>query len=295
MEKSEFLTKKPMLLKEVLKPFNQNDYLYELKYDGIRALIYLDKNEIIIKSRNNIVLNKKFPELLSIKKISNKKIIFDGEIISYHDRKISFSHLQKRIHLKNSLKIEELSIHEPVTFICFDILYENKDLTKLPLLKRKKILDSYADTNHFIKSKYYFFDGISLFNTIKKYNLEGIVAKNIHSTYLYNTRTDAWLKIKNYYHDTFGIYGYLENKNNMISLILGEKINNVDYYVGKVLLNKKHELYDKIINTKVSKKNILKNYTNEKKVILISPVHKLEVYYLERTENNFLRHPFIKN
>jgi len=78
---------------------------------------------------------------------------------------------------------------------------------------------------------------------------------------------------------------------------IGDEVtyNNVDYYVGKVLLNKKHELYDKIINTKVIQKNILKNYTNEKKVILISPVHKLEVYYLERTENNFLRHPFIKN
>ena len=72
---------KPMLLSEENEPFNSDDYLYEVKFDGIRALIEIDKNKITIKSRNNTFLNNIFPELNNLKYITKKKCIFDGEII----------------------------------------------------------------------------------------------------------------------------------------------------------------------------------------------------------------------
>jgi len=63
MQKNDFLKLKPMLLKETKKPFNDKDYIYEIKFDGIRCLIFINNKEIIIQSRNNIILNELFPEL----------------------------------------------------------------------------------------------------------------------------------------------------------------------------------------------------------------------------------------
>lgn len=90
----------PMLLNEEFKPFDSDEYLFELKYDGIRALIFADDKEVYIESRNRNNLTMLFPELQKIKDCCDKKTIFDGEIICLEDGKPSFKNVQKRVHLK---------------------------------------------------------------------------------------------------------------------------------------------------------------------------------------------------
>ena len=176
-----------MLLEEVNEPFNDKNFLYEIKFDGIRALIYVSKNSFKILSRNGTNLTNKYPELNKIQKlVGNHEIIFDGEIIATEGAHPSFSLLQKRNKIK---KITDKIIEEvPVTFIAFDILYDNVDLTNLSLDKRKKILGQYPDNSVFIKSRIYS-DGLSLFKMVKKIGLEGIVAKKRKSIYLFGKRT----------------------------------------------------------------------------------------------------------
>lgn len=281
-----------MLLKEVSKPFDAKDFLYELKFDGIRAVIYATPTSMQIISRNKKDLTHLFPELEKIKNLVTTNTIFDGEIISFHDNLPSFSKLQKRIRVKDTEKITYLSKEEPVIFVAFDILYENKDLTKLPLLKRKKILNKYPDNSAFIKSKWIKEKGINLFNEVEKLNLEGIVAKRIDSIYLINTRTDNWLKIKNFKKDYFYIGGYEENKSTYtISLLLGEYHDKKFYYVGKVTLGKKNTLYKTIKEQKVIKKSPFIDYNEP--VFYFKPKLTCLVYYLERTPNNHLRQPFL--
>lgn len=282
---------KPMLLTETSKPFNDKNYIFELKFDGIRTLIYISKNNIIIKSRNQLILNDLFPELLDIKNNFKTNIIFDGEIVVLKDGKPSFSSLQKRLHIKNKNKINKLKKEYPATFICFDILYETKDLTNLKLIKRKEILNKYKDTKEFIKTIYYKENGINLFNAVKEMNLEGIVAKNINSTYQINTRSNDWIKIKNLKDDDFYICGYLE-KENVASLLLGEKKDNKYIYVGKVTIGKKRNEFRIIKKCKITKNN-LTNF-NDKNYIFINPSIKCTVNFLERTNNNSLRHPVFK-
>ena len=118
----------PMLLSEVKKPFDDQDYLFELKYDGIRALIFASPKEVIIKSRNNYDITYLYPELQSIKNIVKTKCIFDGEIVLMENDSPSFLALQKRANLKQKNKIFEQSQTNPVIFMVFDILYENKNL-----------------------------------------------------------------------------------------------------------------------------------------------------------------------
>ena len=278
----------PMLLKEIDKPFNSKKYYYELKYDGYRALIFVNKNEIYIQSRNKNDITFLYPELSNIKKIINKNVIFDGEIVIFENNKPSFNKISKRSKLKNKNIIKKESINNPVIFIAFDILYENKDLTNLPLIERKKILEKYQDTDFFIKSKVYLNNGIKLYNFVKKNNLEGIVIKDINGLYHINNRTSDFIKVKNIKSDNFFIAGYINNNKYTSSLVLCEKYNNDYIYVGKVLISKKNNIYEKILNIKKCK-NYLKIENND--ITFIKPILSCKINYLERTKNGHLRHP----
>ena len=278
---------KPMLLSEKYNVFNDKNYIYEIKFDGIRALIFLNNNEIIIKSRNGLILNKLFPELLNIKNITKNKCIFDGEIVLMDNGIPSFSKLQERIRLKNEAKINYYKKNNPVSFVCFDILYENNNLIDLELLKRKKILNKYKDTDMFIKSRSYK-DGIKLFKLVKENNLEGIVAKLKNSKYIPDIRTKEWIKIKNIKSDNFYICGYKE-KELVVSLLIGEKINNKLNFVSKVIIGKKNKDFDLIKKCKKTNNKFINFYEND--YIFIESIYKCNINYIERTKNNHLRHP----
>ena len=282
------LNLKPMLLKEIDTPFTDPKYLYEIKFDGIRALIHVSNKSIKVISRNNVDMTKIYPELKSIQNIvGNKKVIFDGEIIALDNAKPSFQKLQMRSRLKNITNkiIEDI----PVYFICFDILYENKSLIDIPLIKRKDILNKYHDTDIFIKTKYYQ-DGKTLFKKIKKLNLEGIVAKEKDSLYIPSKRVDNWLKIKNIKDSEFIIHGYLFKKEKY-TLYLGEYKNNNLYYVGSVSITSKNPLMTKVLKTKKVSNQFI-NFNDEG--TFIKPTIEVTVTYLERTKDNKLRHPALK-
>lgn len=284
---------KPMLLKEIDKPFNSKEYLFELKFDGIRTIMFVSNNEFKIISRNGIDMTNIYPELKIIKSMFKKETIIDGEIIMMYNGKPSFSKLQERNHLRNKNRIEKESINNKVTFIAFDILYEGEDLTNLDLLKRKEILNKYKDNNVFVKSKIYLYEGIKLFKYVKKLGLEGIVAKRIDSKYEINTRSSNWIKIKNNKEETFVIGGYIIKKNDYLSLILGEYRNGLLYYVGNASLTKNLDLYDKVIKSKVIKKSPFIDY-DKVGSLYIKPNIECEIKYLERTKSNHLRQPIIK-
>lgn len=281
----------PMLLKEVDKPFQNNDYFYELKYDGIRALLYVSKDNIKIITRNGNDVTDLYPELFSIKKlVGNKKIIFDGEIVAFQNGKPSFQQLQLRSHLNNKDKIRRMMEFVPVAFIAFDILYQNRDLTNKKLIDRKKILSTYIDTDVFIKTKVYE-NGLELFYKVKKLGLEGIVAKEKYSLYFPGSRQDCWLKIKNFKKESFFIHGYIKLKEKY-SLLLGEYRHHLFYYVGKVSVIEDNSILKQVKKLKECKNQFV-NYS--KRANYVSPKYKIMVSYIERTNNNILRQPFVKN
>lgn len=273
-----------MLLKEEEKVVQDKEFLYEIKFDGIRALIYVSKNSFKILSRKGNDLTNKYPELKEIQKIvGDHQVIFDGEIIATNNGLPSFSLLQQRNRIKKV--IDEIIEEIPVTFIAFDILYDNKNLMSESLLNRKKILEKYNDTNYFIKSKVYD-NGINLFKMIKKVGLEGIVEKKKNGLYFEGERTFDWIKVKNIKVDNFLVHGYLE-KTNTYSLLLGEYKRESLKYVGKVSVNKKHE----IMNTLKKMKKTNNQFVNfDEKATYIIPIKKVRIHYLERTNYGMLRH-----
>lgn len=268
---------RPMLLKEKEKPFNDNNYLYEIKFDGIRAIIYISDKVFKIVSRNNIDITDKYGELKNIKKLfKGKKVILDGEIVVLDNGKPSF------------LKLMSKDRGE-VTFVCFDILYEDRNLMNEPLIVRKEILNKYQDNDYFIKSKC-FFDGVKLFKVVKKMGLEGIVAKEKNSLYIPGERVDFWIKIKNLREGYFFVHGYQFNKIKY-SLFLGEFKKDKLYYVGKVSVMPDNIILKDILKEK-KYPNLFENFKGE--VFYIEPKVQVLVSYLEKTIDDKLRQPVIK-
>ena len=127
----------PMLLGEENKPFDDDEYIYEIKYDGVRSLVFVNNGQVVVRNRYGVDITEMFPEIKVLNKYFKEDVIFDGEIIMFENGNVSFSKLQKRIHLKNKKTIDYLSKTNPVVFVCFDILYNGMS-------------DSETDRNNFI-------------------------------------------------------------------------------------------------------------------------------------------------
>ncbi len=285
---------KPMLLIEAEDSFNDPNYLFELKFDGTRTIIFAEPNKIVIKNKRGFILNNTYPELLKIKELVKNKCIFDGEIVLMVDGKPSFKKLQERALLKDSLKINYFKNNYPVTFICFDILYDKKNLTNLDLLERKKYLAKYKNNDVFVKTKYVLENGITFFEAAKNMDLEGIVAKEIYSKYKINQRSKEWIKIKNLKDEDFFIGGYQEdNKGYMASLVLGKLENKKLIYVGNVTIGKKNPEFIFIKHSKILKRSPFVDF-EEANYTYISPKIKCTVLFMEKTKYNHLRQPIYK-
>ena len=277
---------KPMLLTKKEEPFDDKNYIYELKFDGIRCLIYIKNHQVTIYSRNKRDITKYFPELTNMS--INHQVIFDGEIIAFKQNKMNFELLLERI---NSSK--EQSFQTPVCFIAFDILYLDKDLCSLPLLKRKEILNKFKDTNYFVKAKYIFEKGIDLFLNVQKENLEGIVAKKIDSQYFPGERSEEWIKIKNTHIDIFYVCGYeISPLSNKLVLSLAMLTHQKYIYVGKVMINPRSKFGQEIVSL-TKTKNYFYHYENNN-LNYIKP-RACYIKFLNWTNNHHLREPsFIK-
>lgn len=279
---------KPMLLSESDTVLENDNYIYEIKFDGIRALIYVIDNNIKIFTRNGKNITNLFPELKVITSSVKKNSILDGEIVCLTNNKPDFFKVQKRIHLKNKDKIEISSKNNPALFICFDILYYEKDITNEPLYKRKDELSKINESDYLLKSKV-FEDGEKLFKSIKRLDLEGIVCKDKFSTYQVNTRSNSWIKVKNYKVESFFVGGNTDGEKDRFSIYLGEKSNGKLRYVGKVFVSKKDKLYEKLKNRKSVNNPFLEFKEN---INFVNPIQEVKIKYIERNNNNHLREAF---
>ena len=284
---------KPMLLKEVPTPFNSSEYVYELKFDGIRATIHLGPQEFKIFSRSGKDITALYPELQQIPRPHKDHLIFDGEIVAFVQNKPSFAHLEEREHLKDPLKIQYFATHQPVCYIAFDCLYQNRDLTSLTLIKRQEKLHSFPENDYFLISPT-FNDGQKLFRKVVKLNLEGIVAKRLDSPYEVATRSSNWLKIKNLQKSVFYVGGLSEEPQNAVaSLYLGEYKDGKLYFVGKVTIGKRQKLYTKLKKLPPRQTSPFSDYHNVG-VTYLPPKYQCLVTYLNRTRQNHLREATFK-
>ncbi|ACL69103.1 ATP dependent DNA ligase [Halothermothrix orenii H 168] len=280
-----------MLLFEIEKPFNSPDYIFELKWDGYRALAFINDNNLLLQSRNQKNLTPYFSELKSITSLfKGTNAVLDGEICYLNrDGKPVFEKLQGRIWQKKS------NIKYPVTYITWDILgLNNNDLTRTPLLERKKILQNYIqESNRLKRSKYIKEKGKELYEMAEEEGLEGIVAKKVNSPYEFK-RSKYWYKIKIWQYTTAVIVGFTRDKE---ALLVGKylKDNNKISFMGrvKIALNEaeKKALFRFLPTLKVKKPPF--KVRHKQGISWVKPAIQCKVKYTEITSNNTFRHGFV--
>jgi len=230
---------KPMLIGREEDPFDSEDYIYELKWDGERCIAYLDPaGEAELRNKRNVKMLPKVPELKDIWRQAKSKCILDGELMVLKDGKPDFFEIQRRSLSTNKIKIDLASKRYPATFIAFDLLYyDSKDVSWLPLMERKKLLQkAIVESERLALSRYIEKDGILFYKMAEEQELEGIVAKRKDSIYIQGKRTKEWAKIKRMKDDDFVICGYINKDNRITSLVLGKYKDNVLLYQGHVTM-----------------------------------------------------------
>lgn len=283
---------KPMLAKETDKPFDDKDWIYEIKWDGYRAIAEINKKEVRLYSRNGNTFNASYPIVSDELEKLNIQATIDGEIVVMDEEGKSNFQLLQYYGTDSS---------HPIEFRVFDVLSVNGENTcDLPLVDRKKLLKQLLPKkNPVVKySEHIERSGIDFFEVALKNDLEGIMAKKTDSLYRPGTRTEDWLKVKNHKTQEAIIAGFTEptgSRNYFGALVLALKDGNHLKYIGHTgsgfnvetlgMLNKK-------LKPLIQKKSpFIEDVKTNMPVTWVKPVLICEIKYTEWTKDGRMRHP----
>jgi bifunctional non-homologous end joining protein LigD len=294
---------KPMLATLVNEPFDDPDWVYEVKWDGYRALGFINNGEVQLLSRNNKDFNEKYYPLKALLEEWKLNAVIDGEILVLSDKGVSnFGALQNW----RSEADGELILY------VFDILwYEGKSLMDLPLIQRQAILKEVipTDDDRVRLSQVFKANGIEFFEAARKIGLEGIMAKKASSTYLPDNRSKDWLKIKVNKRQEVVIGGFTKNEGTskqFSSLLLGVFEGDRFQYVGKVgtgfsdklqkemMASFKPLITDEIPFTSepdINKPSRFRPNPPKAKATWLKPELVCEISFAEVTSDGVFRHP----
>lgn len=278
----------PSLVTEIPKG---HEWVYEVKYDGFRAMIYVENGETTIVSRNQNILNEQFPEIIEgFRQLSptiKGPLILDGELcVLDAEIKANFEKIQKRGRLKNKEKIEQATKISPVIFLAFDlVMEEGQFLTISPFLARKRslkfLIEKWQDPP-FLRYIPYYEESTKLWEFVLEANGEGLIAKRKDSLWEEGQRSRSWLKIKNMMIASFFILAYDETN---AFFHIGCLYKGGIKLIGKVGQGFTKE--EKEALTAIVKKNKVKT---ENSLTYVKPSICIEVEFLEISKNE-LRHP----
>ncbi len=280
-----------MLAKETDKAYDDKDWLFEIKWDGYRAITEKRKKEILLYSRNGINFQQNYPIVADQLKKIKADAVLDGEIVVLNDEgKPNFQFLQH--YLENQ--------DRPIQYCIFDLLKLNgHDTTGLPLIERKGLLQKIIPENDVIKySDHILEKGKSFFQVTKEKNLEGIIAKKIDSKYYPGKRSSDWLKIKHHKTQEAIIAGYTEpsgSRKYFGALILASKEGDKFTYIGHTGTGFNHQslkkMYDLLQPLIKEKSPFDEKIKTNSPVTWVKPELICEVKFSEVTADGKFRHP----
>ena len=227
-----------MLAEPADAPFSGAGWLFEVKWDGVRAIAQVGET-LSILSRNDNDITHKFPELAELSRLSSN-VVLDGEIIVMKGGRPDFQAVAKRVQVSKLGDIEREARATPCTYVVFDILEKDgKSLTGKPLSERKGILrESLNDGEYVVVSSYVVGQGEAYYEAAAAKGLEGVVAKRLESPYRPGERSREWLKVKSVKTADCVVVGYTRGTGNRVdtfgALLLGLNEKDKLTFVGRV-------------------------------------------------------------
>ena len=295
-------TVRPMLATLVDQPFDEPGWIYEIKWDGYRAVALMNKGAVDLISRNNKSFNEKFYPVHAALSAWKVNAVIDGEVAVLNDKGIA--------HF-GSLQNWRSEADGDLIYYVFDILWLNGyDLKDLPLVRRREILQTLLPKNDSIRmSENFATSATDFLATASEMGMEGIMAKKAGSVYTEGDRTRDWLKIKANKRHEVVIGGFTQNEGSaktFSSLLVGVYDNKRLHYIGKIgtgfnaATQKEIMVQMKKLAVKeapfvevpdVDKPSRFRPNPPKAKVTWLKPQLVCEVSYAEITDDGVMRHP----
>lgn len=281
---------KPMLAESTDDAFSRAGWLFEYKWDGYRTLARVVHGEVKLISRNGLSLNERFAEVVpSLARIPGSHI-FDGEVVAFgEDGLPSFQALQNP------------TADTKLMYLAFDCLYaDGHDLMSLPLRDRREVLEKTigAGDQALFVSPAVWEDGMAAFTAAKKFDLEGIMAKDGEASYIPGTRTRQWLKVKSHQTQEAVIVAYVLRDKHLRAFLLGVYEQGKLRYAGRVgsgiAPQQSRDLLKVLVPLRVEKAplELPKNaMTARDEVCFVQPQMVAHIRFYEWTRDGRMRHP----
>lgn len=282
---------KPMLASIHAEPFDDAEWLFEIKWDGYRAVAEVNPKDVRLYSRNGLSFLRLYPTVAEELKRIKERVILDGEIVVLNqENKPDFQKLQQYDHHQSL----------PIIFYVFDCLsYKGKSITDLPLLERKKIAQKVLVNSKIIRyADHVEAQGVAFFSKAVDMDLEGIIAKRASSLYHPGRRSRDWLKIKNHNTQEAVIAGFTAPRGSREffgALILGVYQDNHLKYIGhtgtgftSAILKDLHKALKPLERTSSP---FPEKISVNSAVTWVEPRIVCAIKFTEITEEGILRHP----
>ena len=266
-------------------------WLHEIKYDGYRLQIHLNKG-LRIFTRNGHDWTNRFPVIASAFDIPVERAIFDGEVVVVHEGRTNFSELQADLASGKQRRM---------AFYAFDLVYlEGFDLRNSPQVERKRVLKMLFDETGLqepvLYSEHMLTDGNEMFAASCKLGFEGIISKNAEAPYR-SDRNEGWLKVKCVQKGKFPVIGFVKDATGVAALYLGKKEGKELRYMGKVGTGWSRAASSQIrkqLDTVVSPKSKLTKPIRKPKAVWVEPSFFAEIEYRDITSEGLLRQSSFK-
>ncbi|HET7522051.1 MAG TPA: RNA ligase family protein [Bacillales bacterium] len=279
------------------------DWMTQVKWDGVRILVYRDGNEVRLFNRKKNERTMNYPELVDIRSFcKGSSVILDGEVIALgEDGKPSFHKVMRRDGIRREERVKYMKDVVPVSYMIFDVLFYNGDwLNQRPLIERMEILDEIIEPRENIQLVASHDDPHALFEAIRQQEMEGIVMKKRDSPYLIGEKKENWIKVKNYRDLIAAIGGFTLDGNVANAVLLGlyDREGRFHYAghtgTGKMTGEDWRVLTEKLQRLKVDSCPFVNRPHRHKDAYWVRPVLTVKVQYAEWTQGRALRQPSIQ-
>lgn len=295
----------PMQAKLAELPRDDGDYAFEIKWDGIRAIAYVEDGRLRLESRRQREVTRVYPELRALaESLGSRRAVLDGEIVAFDSAgHPSFERLQARMNLTGDAQIRRVMRDVPVVYVVFDLLYLEGDvLLGLPYIERRARLQALnLQGASWQVPPYHVGDGVLMLAASREQGLEGVMAKRLGSVYEPGRRSGAWLKIKNQYRQEFVVGGYTPGERDEIgSLLVGyydSQTPGALQYAGGVGTGFNAVMLNRLVALLAplrTQRNPFTTVPPKRPVTFVEPRLVCEVAFTEWTAGGTLRHPVFK-
>ncbi|MCW3068077.1 MAG: ligD [Solirubrobacterales bacterium] len=298
---------KPMLARSGDVPADEQEWAFEIKWDGVRAIGYSQPGELRLESRNLKDITDSYPELARLNRaLSSHGAVLDGEIVAFDDAgRPSFGALQPRMHVGSRAQAKRLAASTPVTYMIFDLLWlDGHSLMGLTYLERReRLMALQLNGERWQTPEHVVGQGSQLLEASRAQGLEGIVAKRLRSIYQPGVRSRDWIKVKTFGRQEFVIGGWVPGKGRrrerIGALLLGVyEPDGQLRYVGRVGTGFSEQELDRLAGLLTPLQRPTSPFTKGERpprdAVFVEPRLVAEVEFTEWTRTGSVRHPSYK-